>query len=520
MPRLDEVFKKSGVPTYTFVTPSEFDRVLVALRTPGRGLIIEGPSGIGKTSCVKKALEAAGMTDSCLLLSARRPADQDYIIALPTMRKLGVVVVDDFHHLHDDAKKDLTNFLKLLADEEDTESKVILIGINRSGQSLIDYAPDLLGRVEIIKVGRANVERLRELIALGERALNCTIAVAEDIATEVEGSFAMAQVLCHEACIQGKVLETQPGQLPQALAVSLPSIREAVLRELSTRFFPIARDFATGNKLRREGRAPYLHLLRWLSVSREGALDTKEAIAANPRLKASVSQVINKGHLGTLLSSSRAIGDLIYFDTKSELLIVEDPKFLYFTRHIIWSKFATQVGYFSIEFNSRYDFALSFAGENRALAEALFQAMQEREVSVFYDKNEQHRILANDVEEYLAPIYRSEARFIIPLMSKEFPKKIWTKFESDQFKERFGEKSVIPLWFTDCPVGTLDAAGKVGGLSFDPAMDIPAQVTAIVDTLAKRLEEERTLEAANTEPEGPDAVTPALALRTETTNLG
>ena len=30
---------------------------------------------------------------------------------------------------------------------------------------------------------------------------------------------------------------------------------------------------------------------------------------------------------------------------------------------------------------------------------------------MFYDKNEQHRILAEHVEEYLRPIYQSEASF-------------------------------------------------------------------------------------------------------------
>src|SRR5581483_2106746 len=115
--RLDEVFKKSGVPTHTFVAPSEFGRVVVALRTPGRGLIIEGPSGIGKTSCVKKALEATNMTDSCLFLSARRHQDQEYISALNTMTRIGVVVVDDFHRLPDAAKRDLTDYVKTLADE-------------------------------------------------------------------------------------------------------------------------------------------------------------------------------------------------------------------------------------------------------------------------------------------------------------------------------------------------------------------------------------------------------------------
>ena len=48
-----------------------------------------------------------------------------------------------------------------------------------------------------------------------------------------------------------------------------------------------------------------------------------------------------------------------------------------------------------------YDYALSFAGSDRDIAEALFRELQEREFEIFYDKNEQHRILAEDVEEYL-----------------------------------------------------------------------------------------------------------------------
>ena len=45
--RLEQVFKIGGVPTYTFVEPSEYSRLKVALRTPGRALIVEGPSGTG-----------------------------------------------------------------------------------------------------------------------------------------------------------------------------------------------------------------------------------------------------------------------------------------------------------------------------------------------------------------------------------------------------------------------------------------------------------------------------------------
>ena len=411
------------------------------------------------------------------------------------MHSIGVVVVDDFHRLSTLAKQQLTDFVKTLADEEDETSKVILIGINRAGQTLVEYAPDVLHRVETIRIGRTNVERLRQMIGLGERSLNCSLSIADDVAEEAEGSFAMAQVLCHEACLQDRLLETEQSELPKHVTVSLPCIREAVLADLSPRFFPLARDFATGNKLRREGRAPYLNLLRWLSKTPDGALDTKEAVAANPQLKGSVSQVIDKGHLNTLIASNPHIAELMHFEPNTELLTSEDPKFLYFIRHIIWSKFAKQVGYFSIDFDSQYDFALSFAGENRTLAEAIAAELSAREISVFYDKNEQHRILANDVEEYLAPIYRSESKFVVALLSKEYPKKIWTKFESEQFKQRFGENSVIPIWYADTAPGFFDITRRVGGMTFDPVGNHAAQVQEIVNALAVRLEEERQVEA-------------------------
>lgn len=506
MPRIDEVFKKSGVPTHTFVPPAEFSRVLVALNTPGRCMIVEGPSGIGKTSCVKRALEEAGLAGSCIFLSARKPSDVELIAELPAMKSIGVVVVDDFHRLNTTGKQKLTDFVKTLADEEDVTSKVILIGINRAGQTLVEYAPDVLHRVEVIRVGRTNIERIQEMISLGVRALNCVLPISDEVAEESEGSFAMAQVLCHEACLQAAVLETATTANPTQIDVSLPSIREAVIGELAPRFFPLARDFATGNKLRREGRAPYLNLLRWLSHTPEGALDTKEAIASNPTLKGSVTQVIDKGHLNTLITSNPAIQDLIHFEPKTELLTTEDPKFLYFIRHLIWSKFARQVGYFSIDFDSKYDFALSFAGEERKIAENLASELAAMEMSVFYDKNEQHRILANDVEEYLAPIYRSESKFVLVLLSQHYPKKIWTKFESEQFKQRFGENSVIPIWFTDAMPGIFDQSRLVGGLAFNPEEDHAAQILDIVRTLGARLEDDRREAAAQGDPNS-EAVT-------------
>jgi hypothetical protein len=103
-PLLEEVFKLSGVPTHTFVKPVEYPKLLVALRTAGRGVVIEGPSGIGKTSSVVKALDELGLAPATLRLSARKRDDIDIIRELPNISSAGTVIVDDFHRLQLDVR--------------------------------------------------------------------------------------------------------------------------------------------------------------------------------------------------------------------------------------------------------------------------------------------------------------------------------------------------------------------------------------------------------------------------------
>src|SRR5882672_12676832 len=94
---LEEVFKTNGAPTHTFVRPVEYPALLVSLRTPGRGVVIEGPSGIGKTTAVTQALSEHKREGTALKLSARKKEDRDLIKALPEMSSTGLVIIDDFH---------------------------------------------------------------------------------------------------------------------------------------------------------------------------------------------------------------------------------------------------------------------------------------------------------------------------------------------------------------------------------------------------------------------------------------
>jgi hypothetical protein len=491
MKKLEEVFKRSGIPTYTFVEPIEYRSLLVSIRTPGRGTIVEGPSGIGKTTCVIQIVNSLEGGSSILKLSGRNPDDYDLIAALPEMGDIGIVLIDDFHRLPDVIKFGIADFIKLLADTENAKSKVIIVGINKAGQSLISYASDLTGRIDTIPFESNPEDKVNELIEKGEVALNISINIKTEIVKESQGSFHLAQMLCHETCVDAGILEESEER--QTLTSSIEVIRERVLSDLAKTFFEKAKLFATGPRLRREGRAPYFFLLHWLASGKEWSLNVRDTVRQKPEHRGSVGQIVDKGFLEDHISKNASLQDVIHYDPDTTELSVEDPKFVFYLRNLLWSKFCEKIGYKSVEFDSRYDYALSFAGADREIAEMLFEYLTARELSIFYDKNEQHRILAENVEDYLAPIYKSEASFVIILLGREYPKRIWTKFESEQFKERFGEHAVIPVWFSDAPPGMFEAATMVGGITLDVSLPKSHETERIGEMLCRKIEEYKEL---------------------------
>jgi hypothetical protein len=487
--RLEEVFKTSGLPTHTFVEPKRYSEILLSLRTPGRCLVVEGPSGIGKTTAIENAIERVGMAGQTTKLSARRPNDVDLISILPETEKVGTVLVDDFHRLSKDMQSSLADYLKVLADSEDKDSKIIVLGINRAGDNLIKFAPDLVNRIDVARFETEPDEKIIELIHKGEAALNVHLNVVEEVVESVRGSFYLAQMLCKEVCMAANVLEKADDDT--SLNVSFESVQANVWDRLGLAFRSRCEQFCRGTKLRREGRAPYLHVLNWLANGPTWTLDLREAIRRHGELRGSVGQVVDKGFLESIIEKNPEIRQVLHFDGDSELLTVEDPQFLFYIRNIAWRQFAREVGFLSVEFERRYDYALSFAGADRDVAESLFNKLSENEVEVFYDKNEQHRILAQDIEEYLRPIYQTEAQFVIVLLGREYPKRIWTKIESDAFKERLADGSVIPIWFADVDESMFDTTREKGGLSFDRSRDFDEQVSAIADVLLMKLAEAR-----------------------------
>src|SRR6266511_1468323 len=55
-----DIFVTSGFPDFTFVAPVVYPRLVNALRQRAGGVVVEGPSGIGKSVAVTRAIEEIG----------------------------------------------------------------------------------------------------------------------------------------------------------------------------------------------------------------------------------------------------------------------------------------------------------------------------------------------------------------------------------------------------------------------------------------------------------------------------
>ena len=484
---VSDIFVTSGFPEFTFVPPVVYPRLVNALTQRAGGVVVEGPSGIGKTVAVTRAVgEIGDALGSVTTLSARDPRHRDDIRHVAHEKPDGTWIIEDFHHLSNEDRVAFADAIKFLADQREPDCKVVLIGINNAGQSLLHGASDLLTRITVVQFERNPDENVEELIGLGEQWLNIRIPDHSRLLAEARGSYLLAQLLCRATCEAGGLTAENHNLEPLSLNVDLEIVVRTVLEDLERQFGDVCRRFARGKKPKRAGRAPYLQCLRWLAEGNEWSIQLERAADLNPRYKGSVTQILKKGFLGQHIQDDEEIAKLIHLSDEN-FLSVEDPRFVFYLRHINWDEYRRQIG-FGPESSNNYDFALSFAGPQRELARQIFDTLSEGGFSVFFDEIERDRMLGEDLRTYLAPIYASRAEFVLVLLGKEYPKRYWTAFEEDQYSGRIPDGSVIPIWSPDqAPTFESELTGK-GGIVFASAKPTPDELERAVDDLGSALE--------------------------------
>jgi len=76
-----------------------------------------------------------------------------------------------------------------------------------------------------------------------------------------------------------------------------------------------------------------------------------------------------------------------------------------------------------------YDVALSFAGEDRAYVEMVFDLLSGYGVKAFYDFAEQAGLWGKHLHENLPEIYGGKARFVVMFVSRHYASKAWLTLE-------------------------------------------------------------------------------------------
>jgi hypothetical protein len=113
----------------------------------------------------------------------------------------------------------------------------------------------------------------------------------------------------------------------------------------------------------------------------------------------------------------------------------------------------------------KYDIVLSFAGEDRGIAENIAHRLKKNNVEVFYDDFEKSDLWGKNLYEHLMQIYSESARYCVMLLSKNYAKKSWTNLERQSAQTRaFREQReyILPIRLDDTKIpGLLETVGYI-----------------------------------------------------------
>ena len=494
---LADVFITVGLPPYTYVRPSYYGEVRADIEEPGKHLLIEGPSGVGKTCVVCKVFEeigwrryssdpnralgdedygAVGEEERTLdagqrysWVSARDEGAEPQVSAFLEVSNSGrtpfpsVLVIDDFHLFPVGRRATIGSQLKRLSDrvfEGAAPPKVILIGIPTTGNSLVSDAYDLGPRLGTYRLTRATDSEIDRLIAEGESALNVLFDDRSSLLTESAGNFWLAQHICKKICATAEVY--QSAEDTKILSFDLLGMRQRLMVELSQRYMPVARAFAKGKKWRPGGNKPYLEVLLALASLPDLVVTYDTILRVVPEQRRPGLRAIRQRIPEVICDPSRGV-DLrkqIAFDPDSGFSL-EDPLFRYFLSNLNHSYLYKDLGIEVDELERarkfHFDVGFSFAGETRRIVEAVNEHLKAEEISTFYDFDQQAVLLALDLEETLGRVYAKYCQYYLVFLDEHYLSKVWTKYEKDILTHSGRKDHIVPVVLDE--IGAQGAAG-------------------------------------------------------------
>lgn len=447
---VEDVFKTEGVPEWTFVEPPNYNQLLIDVRSPTKPVIIEGQSGSGKTATTIKMVERHCSSYGFKILSGRKSADIPQIIDFSNNSTPGRYIIDDFHRLDLDTQAKIANIIKIAAENSDNDNniKVIIIGINKVGSNLIYLVHDIAKRCGIHRIEPGNKETIIKLVNKGEEKLDVSFLDKDIIFAESRGDYWLTQLICQAICLNNEVLQSQDHL--KELTIDIPMVRYAVINRLDHTYSEPIREFCRGKRFRTTND-PYFKLLKLISEQDSSIVDLKELANANPDVKGSINNVKDR-RLPILLESKPLCERYFYYNSSTNVFAIEDPALFYFLKHTDWAKVRKECGFRDDAIIYDFDFAISFAGENRELARILSSQLEMMDCSVFFDELFEANFLGKAWHHKFEEIFAKKSRFVICLLDKFHLEKIWPTFERECFEPRVTDEAVIPIYLDDSSV--------------------------------------------------------------------
>lgn len=447
---VEEIFRTEGVPEFTFVRPANFSDLLVDIRKPGKPVIVEGQSGTGKTTAVKKILAEALPNSGFVYLSARKSQDMPLIIDLANNSTAGKYIIDDFHRLSSDLQAKIADIVKLSAEESDDSRfpKIVIIGINRVGSGLIHLVHDIAKRCGIHHIAPASIQSATELMKKGEEKLNICLGDYSLIFSETRGDYWLTQLVCQSLCLMSDVTETQ--EVEKTLTFTSTELRKRVVTRLEHGYEEAVKEFCRGKRFR-ANNDPYLKVLKCVGEQESSIVDLTELANSNAEVRGSINN-IKERRLSILIESKPICEKHFYYNSETKFFAIEDPALFYYLKHVDWDEIKKACGFRVGVKDYDFDFAISFAGENRWLARAIVEQLETLDCAVFYDEYFEANYLGKAWGKKFTQVFGEESRFVICLLDKNHVDKIWPTFERDVFAPRIADGAVIPIYLDDTPV--------------------------------------------------------------------
>lgn len=151
-----------------------------------------------------------------------------------------------------------------------------------------------------------------------------------------------------------------------------------------------------------------------------------------------------------------------------------------------------------------YDVALSFAGEDRVIAEKCAALLKSEGVSVLLDEYVPARGSGNDTIDHLVNLYSRKARYCVLFVSQHYPLKAWTAAERMDVQQRAlrdANEYILPLHLDDTQIpGLMQAAGYMDLRQhpIEEMVDVLAQKVAHAKVDARALPQSHDLRSGST----------------------